>query len=183
MNSIFRERYEAPVLTNETIEVHLSYLRSGFDAVQAALPVLRDKIDQLSEKVDAKFEALSEKTDARIDAVSISLGEKIDKADHERIAGDAVLSEKIHALDVSLSQKIDKANEERSAGDAALIKKIDALDASLSQKIEKTADKVSRNSEGIAKVTGFVKALLWMFGSGVVVSATVWIAKTLNWIQ
>ncbi len=44
MNAIIREEYEAPVLTNETIEVHLTYLRSGFDAVQAALPVLRDKI-------------------------------------------------------------------------------------------------------------------------------------------
>lgn len=79
MNAIIREEYEAPVLTNETIEVHLTYLRSGFDAVQAALPVLRDKIDLLSAKVDSKIEALNEKTNARIDAVHTSLSEKIEK--------------------------------------------------------------------------------------------------------
>jgi hypothetical protein len=42
MNAIFREKYEAPVLTMEAIEVHLSYLRPGLEAVQAALPVLHE---------------------------------------------------------------------------------------------------------------------------------------------
>lgn len=42
------------MLTNEAIEVHLTYLRTGLDAVQAALPVLRDKIDLLSAKIDSR---------------------------------------------------------------------------------------------------------------------------------
>ena len=41
MNAMIREEYEAPVLTNEAIEVHLNYLRAGFNAMQAALPALR----------------------------------------------------------------------------------------------------------------------------------------------
>jgi prefoldin subunit 5 len=96
MNAVIREKYEARVLRNETIEVHLQYLRSGFDAVQAALPVLRDKIDLLSTRVD----------------------EKIDMAAQERAAGDAALGakidkavEKLEASDAALGGKIDKLAE------------------------------------------------------------------------
>src|SRR5689334_17704811 len=78
MSAILREKDEAAVLTNETIEVHLSYLRIGFDAMQAALPVLRDKIDQLSAKVDSKVEALSEKVDGKIEALSQKVDRKIE---------------------------------------------------------------------------------------------------------
>jgi len=91
MNAIIREEYEAPVLTNETIEVHLAYLRSGFDAVQATLPVLRDKIDLLSAKVDSQIE----KMDAKIEALNEKTNAKIDKANEQRAAGDAVLAGKI----------------------------------------------------------------------------------------
>ena len=63
MNAILRE-CEAVVLTNEAIEVHLSYLRPAVEA----------------------------------------LGEKIDQANKDRIAGDAMLAEKI-------DEKIDKTNE------------------------------------------------------------------------
>ena len=99
MNAVIREKYEARVLSNETIEVHLQYLRAGFDAVQAALPVLRDKIDLLSAKVD----------------------EKIDKANTEPAAGDAALSvkidkavDKLEASDAALGVKIDRAVEKLS---------------------------------------------------------------------
>jgi hypothetical protein len=94
MNAIIRKKCEAPVLTNEAIEVHLTYLRSGLDAVQSALPVLRDKIDQLSVTVETKFE----KATARIEAVNTSLSEKIDEIN-------ITLGEKIVAGDTALGQK------------------------------------------------------------------------------
>jgi hypothetical protein len=178
MNAIIREECEAPVLTNETIEVHLTYLRSGFDAVQAALPVLRDKIDLLSAKVDSKIEKVNAKIDAvstslteqikemnaRIEAVNGSPGERIDKADEQRAAGDAALSAKIDALNTSLSEKIDKANEQRAAGDAVLGEKIDKL------------------TERVLEVQGHQKAVLWVFSISSVATALVSIARTLNWI-
>ena len=44
MNAILRE-YEAPVLTNEAIEVHLSYLRAAVEGlVQKADQVSKDSI-------------------------------------------------------------------------------------------------------------------------------------------
>ena len=76
MNAILREEREVPVLTNEAIEVHLSYLRPGVEAVQAELPELRKEIKALDEK----------------------LSEKIDHASKDRAAGDASLGEKIDKL-------------------------------------------------------------------------------------
>jgi uncharacterized phage infection (PIP) family protein YhgE len=149
MNAIIREKCEAHVLTSETIEVHLQYLRSGLDGVQAALPVLRDKIDLLSttidskiEKTNAKIEALYEKTNARIDA-----------------------------LNVSLSEKIESANEQRAAGDAAL-----------GDRIDKLTEKVSKVSDGLAKVQGYQKALFWVLSIAGTVAAVVSIARTFDWI-
>jgi hypothetical protein len=120
MNAIIREQYEyeyeAPVLTNEAIEVHLNYLRSGFDSMQAALPVLRDKFDLLATKLDskieqvnAKIETLGEKTSARIEAVNASLGEKIDDSHRQRAAGGRFA--KIDVFNHSLCEKIDELIE------------------------------------------------------------------------
>jgi hypothetical protein len=72
MNAIRRE-CEAVVLTNEAIEVHLSYLRPAVEA-------LGEKLDQAN------------KDRAGGDAM---LAEKIDQANKDRIAGDAMLAEKI----------------------------------------------------------------------------------------
>jgi hypothetical protein len=63
MNAILRE-CEAVVLTNEAIEVHLSYLRPAVEA----------------------------------------LGEKIDQANKDRIAGDAMLAEKIDQANDRISK-------------------------------------------------------------------------------
>ena len=182
MSAILCEEDEAAVLTNETIEVHLSYLRAGFETVQDALPILRDKIDQLSEKVDSKIEALN-----------ISLSEKIEKANEQRIAGDAALGQRIDAvnsslcqrietvntslgqridaLNTSLGDRIEKANEERIAGDAAL-----------GQKIDKLSDRMSQACEDLAQVKGHVNAVLWVFSGSSIIGVAVWIAKTLDWI-
>ena len=174
MSAILREKNEAPVLTNEAIEVHLSYLRAGLDAVAEKVD---SKIEVLSDKlarIDAVATSLGEQikgTNARIEAVNTSLSEKIEKAHQERIAGDAALSEKIDALNTSLSEKIDKANQERTAGDAALGQKIDNL-----------SERVSEGREDIAKLQGYVKALVWVLSAGSTIGLAVWIAKTLNWI-
>ncbi len=53
MNAILR-KYEAPVLTNEAIEVHLSYLRP---AVEGLVP----KLDQVSKESVARDEMLAAK--------------------------------------------------------------------------------------------------------------------------
>ena len=89
MNAIIREKYEAHVLTYDAIEVHLTYIRSGLDAMQATLPVLRDKIDQLSIRADAKIE----------------------KADEGRASGDAALGVKIDNSTEKLDGKIDKLTD------------------------------------------------------------------------
>ena len=55
MNALLRE-YEAPVLTNDAIEVHLSYLR-------AAVEGLVQKVDQVSKESIARDEGLAQKID------------------------------------------------------------------------------------------------------------------------
>ena len=83
MNAILREECEVSVLTNEAIEVHLSYLRPAIEAVQAGQLVLQQKIDQAN-----RDRAAGDAT----------LGEKIDQANRDRAAGDATLGEKIDTL-------------------------------------------------------------------------------------
>jgi DNA anti-recombination protein RmuC len=175
MNAIIREEYEAPVLTNEAIEVHLNYLRPGLDSVQAALPVLRDKIDRLSDKVDSKFdqmntkiEALGEKTNARINEFNTSLGARIDQVSSSLGARieqvNISLSARIEEVNTSLSAKIDKSNDQRAAGDAAL-----------GEKIEKLTEVVLKNQ-------GRWTAMLWVLSLSGAAGAATSIAHTLGWI-
>ena len=74
MNAILRE-YEAPVLTNDAIEVHLSYLR-------AAVEGLVQKVDQVSKESVTRDEKLAQKLD-QVSKDSIArdelLVQKIDK--------------------------------------------------------------------------------------------------------
>ena len=79
MNAILREECEAPVLTNEAIEIHLSYLRPAVEAMQAELPVLRKEIKALDEKLNRKIDALDERLNGKIDALDRRLSDKIDK--------------------------------------------------------------------------------------------------------
>ena len=55
MNAILREKPEARVLTNEAIEVHLSYLRPAVEAVEGEIKALDEKLstklDKLTERV------------------------------------------------------------------------------------------------------------------------------------
>jgi hypothetical protein len=61
MNAILREEREARVLTNEAIEVHLSYLRPAVEAVGNELPELRKEIKALDEKLSTKLDKLAER--------------------------------------------------------------------------------------------------------------------------
>ena len=104
MNAIICAKYEEPaVLTIEAIEVHLLYLRSGFDSMQAALRALDEKINRANAKIDRVNEMravgdaiLNEKIDRSVEA----LNEKIDRSV-------ASLDEKIDGVDNRLTQKIE----------------------------------------------------------------------------
>ena len=160
MNAILREECEAPVLTYEAIEVHLSYLRPAVEEVRAELPVLRDKIEALDKRLSDK-----------IDALSGSLNEKIDQANKHRVAGDAMLGEKIDqankdraAGDTMLAEKIDQANKDRAAGDAMLGEKIDKL------------------TERFMKMQASQDGLKWFIGSLALIASGSSIAHSLGWI-
>ena len=59
MNAILRDDCEAIVLTNEAIEVHLSYLRPAVEA-------LGDKLDQLNKKVDDGLGQVNKRLDDKL---------------------------------------------------------------------------------------------------------------------
>jgi chromosome segregation ATPase len=80
MNAVLREKYEAPMLTIEAIEVHLGSLHKGQDELRedvrelrADNKSLRDKVDTLDKKIDAVDKNLSD----RINAVDKNLSDKI----------------------------------------------------------------------------------------------------------
>jgi hypothetical protein len=149
MNAIIHEKHEARVLTHEAIEVHLLYLRSGLDAVQTALPVLRDKMDHLSASVDAKIDKLSASVDAKIDKLSASMDAKIDKTNL-----------RIDALTEKIEERFEKTDA----------------------RIDKLGDKVSKVADGVAKIHGYHKTLVWVLSLAGTGAAVVSIARTLGWI-
>lgn len=53
MNAMISERDDAAMLTNEAIEVHLMYLRSALDQLNA-------RVDKLTERVRENSEAISD---------------------------------------------------------------------------------------------------------------------------
>lgn len=108
MNAVRREECEATVLTDEAIEIHLSYMRPAVEAMQAELPALRK---DLSARIDAQYEKLNEKIDVQYE----KLNDKID-IQHETLNRKidvqcAKLSGKIDAQGERLDGKIDKLAE------------------------------------------------------------------------
>jgi hypothetical protein len=102
MHATTREKYEASVMMSDPIEIHLTYLRAGLDEVKAALPLLRDKIDGLSNTLDAKIGKTNDRidaTNARLEAMGSALSDKIDRVN-------STLSDKIDAVNSDLSSKI-----------------------------------------------------------------------------
>jgi hypothetical protein len=167
MNAILREECEAPVLNNEAIEIHLSYLRPAVEAVQAELPEIRKEIRGLEGQLSTKIDGAN-KDRAAGDAMLL---EKIEQANKDRAAGDAMLLEKIDqankdraAGDAMLGEKIDQANKDRAAGDATLGEKIDKL--------------AQRFMDLQASLTG----LKWFVASLAVIASGLSIAHSFGWI-
>ena len=73
MNAIFREDWEASVLTNEAIEVHLNYLRPAVENLSAEIKAvskeLASEIKAVSKDLTGKIEAVDTKLSCKIDAV------------------------------------------------------------------------------------------------------------------
>jgi uncharacterized phage infection (PIP) family protein YhgE len=161
MSAIVRKKYEDPVLTSESIEVHLTYLRSGLDGVQAALPVLRDKIDDLNTALSGKIDQLNSK----IDNVNSTLSEKIDRLNSKIENGDSALNGKIDNVNSTLSEKIDNFN------------------STLSEKIDNTNARISTVSDGLADVRGVLKAMFWVLGSAGALTALAALAQTARFFK
>jgi chromosome segregation ATPase len=155
MNAIIRDKDEAQVLTHEAIEVHLLYLRSGLDGVQAALPVLRDKIDQLSFTMDAKIEKLSTTVDARLEKLSTTVDTKIEKLD----------------------AKLEKTNLRIDVLTGKLDERFGKTDA----RIDSLGDKISKLADGLAEIRGYHKTMIWVLSLAGTGAAVVSIARTFGW--
>jgi phosphoenolpyruvate-protein kinase (PTS system EI component) len=100
MHARLREEYEVPVLTHDAIEVHVSYLRSGVEAIQAELPELRKEIKAGDEALAAKID----RGHKELAAADAALADKIDRANEARAAGDAALGEKIDKLSARFTE-------------------------------------------------------------------------------
>jgi hypothetical protein len=172
MNAILREDFEVTVLTNEAIEVHLSYLRPAVEGLVDKVERLHEKLDKANEDRAAGDALLAEKiTDG--DAL---LAEKITAGDAllaEKItAGDALLAEKITAGDALLTEKI-------TAGNALLAEKIVAGDAALAEKIDQKFDKLVKE---IMKIQASQNGLKWFLTSSAVIASGLSIVHSLGWI-
>lgn len=79
MNAMFQEDWEASVLNNEAIEVHLSYLRPAIEKLNVKVDALDEKIDRVDQKLSGKIEAVDKKLTDKIDALDTKLTGKIDQ--------------------------------------------------------------------------------------------------------
>src|SRR5262245_51139158 len=133
MNAVFREDCEAPVITLKAVEAHLSHMQPDLSAVKAAMPVLRDKMDAMASKLEAKI------NESNRDRVSgdAALAEKIEQANKDRAAGDAALSEKIDQLSIRVDAKIDRLA-------AKVDEKIDRLSAKVDEKIDRLETRIDQ---------------------------------------
>ena len=175
MNAILRENDEAPVPTLETIDAHLSHMRPDLEAVKAALPVLRDKIDNLSSKVDSKIDQANRDRAAGDAMLAEKIDQKFEQANKERAAGDAALAEKIDQLSAKTDARFDQANKERAAGDAALGEKIDKLSAKVDTKFDSLMERV-------LEMQGQQKGFKWFIASLALIIAGATLAHNMGWI-
>jgi uncharacterized phage infection (PIP) family protein YhgE len=211
MNAILHEDYEAPVLTLEAIEVHLSYMRPGLAAVEAALPVLRDKIDELSARMDSKIDqanrdraagdtALSEKidqlsakVDERIEQLSTKFDTKFDQLSTEVDAKIAKVDTKIDQLSTEVDAKIAKVDTKIDQLSTKVDTKIDQLSTNVDAKIDQAnkdraagdatlAAKIDTLTERVLEMQGNLKGLIWFISGVTLIASGVSIAHTLGWI-
>ena len=144
------------------------------EAIEVHLSYLRPAVEALGQRLDQ-----ANKDRAAGDAL---LGEKIDQANKDRAAGDALLGEKIDqankdraAGDALLGEKIDQANKDRAAGDAMLAEKIDKTNEKIDQTSKDLTDRIS-------KIQGSLDGLKWFIGSVALILSGLSIAHDLGWI-
>jgi hypothetical protein len=99
------------------------------------------------------------------------LAEKIDQANKDRAAGDAVLAE-----------KIDQANKDRAAGDAMLAQKIDQANRDREAGDVRLGEKIDKLAERFMELQASQKGFKWFIGSLTVIATGVSIARSLGWI-
>lgn len=101
MNAVACEEYEVPVVSNETLEVHIASLRLGLDEVKEDTRELRADIKSLREKVDTIYTTLRDK----IDQVCGALSDRIDQ-------NYATLIGKIDQNHSTLSEKLGRLSDD-----------------------------------------------------------------------
>ncbi len=84
MNAMMRERDEAPVVANETIEVMLGSLRVGLDEVKEDIRDLKADVGSLRDKIDRNYETLSQGQTTLRDKLDSARSELIDRIDQVR---------------------------------------------------------------------------------------------------
>lgn len=124
MNAILRDDCEAIVLTNEAIEVHLSYLRPAVEA-------LGEKLEELDKKFDHKLSELDRRFDYR-------LTELDSKFDHRLTELDNKFDQRLTNLDMKLDSgvsevdsKLDELNKKIELRDKEHIERFSRIQASL----------------------------------------------------
>ena len=166
MNAVMREPYEAPVIPNETIEAHITFLRTSVDEVKADMRglqadnrSLRDKIDTVRSELIHRIEQVRTELIDRIDQLGARLDARIDQ-----------LEAKIDRF----GTRIEGVSAEQKAGDEKLGAKIDLL-----------AEKLGETNVAVAKVATLQKIMLWLIGGGVslvgVIEGVIRLGEKFHW--
>ena len=154
MNAILHEDCEAFVLTNEAIEVHLSYLRPAVEA-------LGGKLDQLNKKLDDKLDEFNRRFDDRLGEVNRKLDDKLDELNRK-------FDDKLGEVNRKLDDKLDEFN--RKFDD-----KLDEVNNKIDQRDRDHIDRFSR-------IQASLDGLKWFLSSAAVLASGVSIAHSLGWI-
>jgi hypothetical protein len=120
MNAILRDDSEAIVLTNEAIEVHLSYLRPAVEA-------LGDKLDQFNQKLDDRFGEVNKKIDDGLSQLSKKIDDGLGQAHKKIDDGLGQVHKKIERLD----DKLGEMNQTINRHDKEHIERVSKIQASL----------------------------------------------------
>lgn len=82
----------------------------------------------------------------------------------------------------ALDQKLDQANKDRAAGDAVLAEKIDKTNEKIDKTNEKIDQTSKELTDRISKIQGSLDGLKWFIGSIALILSGLSIAHNLDWI-
>jgi len=165
MNAILHEDCEAFVLTNEAIEVHLSYLRPAVEA-------LGGKIDQLNKKLDDKLDEFNRKFDDRLGEVNRKLDDKLDELNRK-------FDDKLGEVNRKLDDKLGEVNRK-------LDDKLDEFNRKFDDKLDEVNNKIDQRDrdhiDRFSRIQASLDGLKWFLSSAAVLASGVSIAHSLGWI-